>query len=153
MALNILDDWETVEPKRGNRLQSVPKNIFLGDYKLVFDTARLRAARETREAAATLDAICSFVEKENFVRIRPTKLAKALGLSVPTVERHLAKLKSLKLLEADPLESDKKIGILCWRVCPYLSWKGSNESLDRYMKALPKEHYWLTYNTEQEQQQ
>lgn len=137
---------DTVSHGAGQKLRVEKNQPYIGDFKLVFNHARIRAAREAREALPTLDIIGALVERDNFVRFRPGQLAKFLDASIPTVERHLAKLKKLGLIEPDELEADKKFGIISWRICPYLSWKGKTDAMKAYLQALPEQHPWRIYN-------
>ena len=141
-----ITEGQTVRTEPGTELKATRFRPPSGTFKIMHDNALIRAAHEAREALPTLFIIMSLVEQQNFVRLRTANLAELLGVSIPTTERHLAKLKKLKLLEPDPFEADKKANIVCWRVCPWLSWKGSSADIPGYLKDFPEDHPWRVYN-------
>ena len=112
----------------------------------MFKIALTKASREAYEATPTLNIIIAKIERENLARVRPTVIAKELGVSIPTVERHLRKLRKLNLIIPDEAEGDKPRGVFNWRVNPYLGWSGGTDMLAAYVKALPENHPWKGYN-------
>lgn len=112
----------------------------------MYKIAEARAAKEAYEALPTLSMLRANVERENLVRMRGTMIAKALGVSNATIDRHISKLRTLNLIEPDAAEGDKKIGVFNWRVCPYLAWRGNTTDMQAYLEKLPKGHPWQTYN-------
>lgn len=138
---------DTIITNPGDRLKVTAKPQFIGAFKLMFSIAQENAAREAQEATPTLMVISAAVEHSNFVRIRSSIIAKKLNLSIPTIDRHLAKLRRLHLIEPDPMEADKKANIVCWRICPWLGWVGSTTAMMEYLKnEIPSEHLWQSYN-------
>lgn len=123
-----------------------PKEYNLGDYSLMFDYAIAKATKLAYEATPTLNVLIANVESENLVRMRSTRIAQFLDVSEQTVERHLKKLRTLQIIIPDVAEGDKPRAVFNWRICPYLSWKGSVESLNTYLKTLPPDHHWRTYS-------
>jgi hypothetical protein len=115
----------------------------------MFHTALSRAAKEAYEAMPTLSILIANVENENLVRIRTTQIAKKLNVALATVERHMKKLKELKIIEPDSAEGDKKRGVFNWRICPFLGWYGDTKKIDSYLSKLPSGHPWLKYNTQE----
>lgn len=113
----------------------------------MYKIAEARVAKEAYEALPTLSMLRANVERENLVRMRGTAIAKALGVSNATIDRHISKLRNLQLIEPDAAEGDKKVGIFNWRVCPYLAWRGNTTDLQAYLDTLPEDHIWRTYNT------
>lgn len=141
-----LNNGDSIEHAPGERLYVRQKNIYLGDYKLMFSYAMAKASKLAYEAMPTLGVLMANVESENLIRMRPTRIAQFLGVSEPTVERHLKKLRTLQIIIPDAVQGDKPRAVINWRICPYLSWKGSVESLNTYLKTLPPDHHWRTYS-------
>lgn len=141
-----LSNGDSIEHAPGERLYVRQKNIYLGDYKLMFSYAMAKATKLAYEATPTLNVLIANVESENLVRMRSTRIAQFLDVSEQTVERHLKKLRTLQIIIPDVAEGDKPRAVFNWRICPYLSWKGSVESLNTYLKTLPLDHHWRTYS-------
>jgi DNA-binding transcriptional ArsR family regulator len=120
----------------------------LGVFSLMFSTALLKASKIAYEAMPTLGVLISKVEYENVVRVRTVTIARELGVSVATVDRHMKKLRELNIIEPDAIEEDKQRGITSWRICPFLGWKGSSDKIPHYLKTLPPTHSWHSFNDE-----
>ena len=141
-----LNNGDSIEHAPGERLYVRQKNIYIGDYELMFKYALIKAAKLAYEATPTLQVLMGSVESENLIRMRPARIAQLLDMSEPTVERHLKKLRTLQIIIPDAVQGDKPRAVINWRICPYLSWKGSVESLNTYLKTLPPDHHWHTYS-------
>ena len=141
-----LNNGDSIEHAPGERLYVRQKNIYFGDYKLVFSYALTKATKLAYEATPTLNILIANVESENLVRLRSTRIAQLHEMSEPTIERHLKKLRLLQIIIPDIAEGDKPRAVFNWRICPYLAWKGSVESLNAYLKTLPSDHHWRTYS-------
>lgn len=141
-----LSDGDSISHAPGAKLKVCNKAPNLGEFLLMYKIAEARAAREAYEAMPTLGMLRANVERDNLVRLRSSLLAKMLGVSQATVDRHINKLRLLHIIEPDAAEGDKKIGIFNWRICPYLSWRGNTTDMQAYLDALPEQHPWKTYN-------
>jgi hypothetical protein len=141
-----LSDGDSVSHAPGSKLRVCSKSPNLGEFLLMYKIAEARAAKEAYEALPTLSMLRANVERENLVRMRGTMIAKALGVSNATIDRHISKLRALNLIEPDAAEGDKKIGVFNWRVCPYLAWRGNTTDMQAYLEKLPEGHPWRTYN-------
>lgn len=137
---------DSISLSYGDKLVAKSKSSYIGDFKIMFKNAMLRATKEAYEATPTLNVLMANVERDNLVRLRHTRIAKALNVSTQTVERHLKKLRDLKLIEADEAEDGKVRAIFNWRICPYLAWKGSTDNMPAYINSLAADHPWRTYN-------
>jgi DNA-binding transcriptional ArsR family regulator len=103
-----------------------------------------KAYDEAGEAMLTLGRVMTMVREENRVTFRATDLAREFNSSRGTIVRHLGKCRELGLIEPDPSEAHRKTNIVYWRICPFLVWKGTGESLRNYLARLPSGHPWLT---------
>lgn len=103
------------------------------------------ASRKLGEVTSTFNELLSRMDKPNVVYIRAALLVKTLGKSRSTIERHLAKIKELHIIRPDPIEEDYKIGQLCWRLCPFIAWRGTNDELKKYIEALPENDPWFEF--------
>lgn len=137
-----LDRGDSVSHQPGGRLVQVDKGIFLGKFGLMFQAAIINAARIAYEAAPTLMTLIGHVEHSNLARVRSATLAKELGVSSSTIDRHLAKLRKVQLIEPDEVEGGKVYSVTNWRICPYLGWAGGTRALQAYLNTLPKSHPW-----------
>ena len=99
-----------------------------------------------QEASPTLNMILASIETENLARTRPTIVAEQLGVSLPTVNRHFAKLRKLQIIEPDEVDKGRKQGISNWRVHPLLAWSAQVHLKDRYIASLPKDHIFRSAN-------
>lgn len=143
-----LNNGDSVSHAPGDKLYSKRKQIYLGKYSLMFHTALGKVSRDAYESMPTLGILMSKVERENLARVRPTVIALCLGVSQATVDRHLKKLHELKIILPDEAEAGKTRAITNWRICPYIVWRGSVETLAVYLKSIPKDHPWLKYKEE-----
>jgi len=141
-----LSNGDSISHAPGDKLISVRKGIWLGDFILNYQNAMIRATREAYDALPTLNILMANVERENLVRMRSTRIAKILGLADVTVDRHIRKLRLCQLIIPDAVEEGRTRAVYNWRVCPYLAWRGNTESLAAYIKALEPDHIWKTYN-------
>lgn len=112
----------------------------------MFQDALRRATKAAYESTPTLNMLISYIENGNLARVRSSTLAEELGVSTSTIDRHLAKLRKLGLIEPDAIERDKKYGVTNWRVCPFLGWSGGTKQLKAYLGTLPSTHQWQEYN-------
>lgn len=129
----------------------VHNKIFLGNFVNIQPNAMIRATKEAHDALPTLNILMANVERENLVRLRSTRIAKILGLADVTIDRHIKRLKQCQLIIPDAVEEGRTRAVYNWRLCPYLAWRGSTESLSAYIKALEPDHIWKTYNNSLEQ--
>lgn len=141
-----LNNGDSVFHAPGEKLTVRQKGIYLGDFSLNYQNAMTRATKEAHDALPTLNILIANVERENLVRLRSTRIAKILGLADVTIDRHIKKLKQCQLIIPDAVEEGRTRAVYNWRVCPYLAWRGSTESLAAYVKALEPGHVWKTYN-------
>lgn len=105
-----------------------------------------RATVLAQEASPTLNMILASVEFENLARVRPTLVAEKLGSSLPTVNRHFAKLRKLRLIEPDEVDKNRKQGVSNWRVHPLLAWASEAGKRERYLASLPEDHIFRSPN-------
>lgn len=143
-----LNNGDSVSHAPGDKLYSKRKQIYLGKYNLMFHTALGKVSKDAYEAMPTLGVLISKVERENLARVRPTVIALCLDVSQATVDRHLKKLHELKIILPDEAEAGKTRAITNWRLCPYIAWRGSVETLAAYLKNIPKDHPWRKYEEE-----
>jgi hypothetical protein len=141
-----LNGGDSVSHAPGDKLTLTRKGIWLGEFTLNYQTAMTRATKEAYDALPTLNILIANVERENLVRIRSTRIAKILELANVTIDRHIRKLKQCQIIIPDTVEEGRTRAVYNWRICPYLSWRGSTEALSAYLKALPPGHVWKTYN-------
>lgn len=145
-----MDKYHSLEA--GDRAY-VPNNCYvsiqrrhsnLGAFSMHYDYALRKVADELGEAALTIVKLLTKVKVENQVYIRQSALARDFGISRVTLIRHLNKAKELGIIEPDPEEGGAIHNIHVWRICPFLTWKGDRNSLNKYLAALPPNHVWLT---------
>jgi DNA-binding transcriptional ArsR family regulator len=130
----------------GGKLSVLTRGPYLGEFALMFQAAMAKASKEAYEAMPTLGILLANVERQNLVRIKSSRIAQALDVSQATVERHLRKLRQLQLIVPDSAEGSEARAVFNWRICPYLAWRGGTDKLNEYLKSLPKDHIWHTYN-------
>lgn len=112
---------------------------------MVYDYALLRAYELGAEAMLTIGPLIAMVKTENQVIFQSAALAKQLRMSKATIDRHIARARKIGLIEPDPLEANITRGIRIWRLCPFLAWKGSAESQRTYIKQLPPDHIFFSF--------
>jgi DNA-binding transcriptional ArsR family regulator len=130
------------EPKR--------KKKFIGKFLIMFPEIEQRFVLQAGEAQRTFQYIRTLVRYENEARFRQSTLARALGVSRGTIERHVKRLREMGVLIPDPTEEVTK-SIYFWRIHPYLGWIGDTEDLDRYMKKLSTDHPFRQWTFEKPQ--
>lgn len=141
-----ISNGDSVSHGRNERLYVKRKGPSLGRFTLMFSEAAIRVVKEAKEALPTLMVLVGKVERENLARIRANYIANIIGVSLATVYRQLKELQQAGIIEPDPAEGDKPRAVFNWRICPYVVWKGSTEEIPRYLKTLPPNHKWHTFN-------
>lgn len=141
-----ISNGDSISHGPNERLYVKSKGIYLGKFTLMFSEAALQVVKEAKEALPTLMVLIANVERDNLVRMRATLIAHNIGVSLATVYRQLKELQQTGFIEPDPAEGDKPRAVFNWRICPYLAWKGSTESMLAYLKQLPGDHKWKTFN-------
>lgn len=136
----------TLEVVINEKLYVRSKGIYLGKFLVVFSAATIRVVKEAREALPTLMVLVANVERENLARVRANLIAHTIGVSLATVYRQLKELQQTGIIEPDPAEGEKPRAVFNWRICPYVAWKGKVEDIPHYLKTLPNNHKWHTFN-------
>jgi hypothetical protein len=112
---------------------------------MIYNYALRKAFADLAEAMQTIGPLITMVKSENQVIFRPAALAEELGVSKATVERHVNKARQLGLIEPDSIEHGITQGFRVWRLCPFLAWQGTGDSLRTYLQTLPADHPWVDY--------
>lgn len=141
-----LNSGDSISHGPNEKLYVKSKGIYLGKFTLMFSEAALRVVKEAKEALPTLMVLIANVERDNLVRMRANLIAHTIEVSLATVYRQLKELQQAGIIEPDPAEGDKPRAVFNWRICPYLAWKGSTESMMNYLRQLPPNHKWYTFN-------
>ena len=122
----------------------IRKTKYMGNFTAVYHYAQRKARKTLNEAMNTFVWLETLVEDGNKIIFHPNKLAEELELTRSTVYNHLAKIQEAGLIVPDSREEFKTRGVVVWRICPFLVWRGERAALDRYLATLPKDHIWLT---------
>lgn len=141
-----LTEGDKIHVAQAQTLRVIERSKYFGRFHTVHNLVLKQATILAQEASPTLNLILAAVEFENLARTRPTKIAKELGVSLPTVNRHFAKLRALQIIEPDEVDRGRKQGISNWRVHPLLAWSAQANLRERYLNSLPEDHIFCSDN-------
>lgn len=125
---------------------SIHKSINPVDTVIICNNALIKATKEAITTLPTLNIFIANVSEENFVYMWPDRVSKLLKISKITTANHIKKLKQQQIIIPDESEPNLEYGVRCWRICPYLVWKGKADTLIGYLNNLKPDHVWKTYN-------
>jgi hypothetical protein len=140
-----LESGDSISLNRTQRLRVETRNQSLGAFSVYYQYALDLAARRAPYAAATLARLLARVEQENILYFHLSSGAAELGLPLPTLRDHFEQLRHVGIIVPDPREERKKRGVVLWRICPYLAWRGTQEAKVKYINSLSKAHPFHDY--------
>jgi hypothetical protein len=123
---------------------AIEDNILIGGLILASRSALAKATKEVYRATPVLLIAIENILYDNVTYIRSSVIANSVKKSRATIAKHVKALQELSIIQPD--DNDILRGILQWRICPFLGWKGKVSKLHTYLKTLPKDHPWFDYN-------
>lgn len=126
---------------------------YLGEFHFMYGPAVDKLARTLPQASTTFFRLSSGVEKGNKLYIDPKKLALTLGMPKSTFDDHFKALCKMGALIPELNYRRRASDPALWLVCPLLAWKGSIKNLEAYLKKLPKDHVFFSFQESMEKKQ
>jgi hypothetical protein len=106
-----------------------------GDFALVYKDYLRHVQQQAPEALPTLVTLIYFNDMQNVVRATHEFIASQSGASIPTVARHMKRLRELGVVINDVM-----VPYACYLVHPLLTWKGKATDRDKYIAGLGTDH-------------
>ena len=138
---------DTVSVASGHYLQSKKRPKHIGYYIAMYQYAIKLVAERAPNASNTLLKLLATVEHENQLYFHSGNAATRFNMSRSSILDHFEELKVAGAIIPDPKEAGRKRGIVLWRICPWLAWRGKPELMREYVNALPEGHPFLDYQT------
>ena len=109
-----------------------------GDFALVYKNYLRYVQQQASETLPTLVTLIYFNDAKNIVRATHEFIAEQSGVSIPTVARHMKRLRELRVVINDVM-----VPYACYLVHPLLTWKGKAVERDKYIKGLGADHPFM----------
>lgn len=106
---------------------------------MIYEDIEILLRDHAPETLTTVITLKTLVKYDNQVIFRQSSLAKEMGVTILTVQRHIKKLRELTLLIPDPRE-ENTLRPRVWRLHPKLVWRGTGQEMRNYLAALPPNH-------------
>ena len=138
-----LDTNDTVTTAKGHFLKHLKYLKPLGFYISMYQFAIEKIAVAAPNAGNTLLRLLARVENENQIYFHAAQMAEIFKMPRSTLMNHFNELVRAGAIVPDPKQEKQERGIVLWRVCPMLAWRGKPEAMREYLAALPSEHpFW-----------
>lgn len=139
----IEDDTFAIPPNCIARVQKRGK--FMGIFSFTYHYAMEKYAVDNKDGARTLVFIMSLPNHENIVFLDTGLISEKLSLTRAAVQQHIASLRKCGIIIPHEDVRPNAKPVLKWRLCPFLGWKGTAVSLEKYLNSLPINHPFFNY--------
>ena len=140
-----LSGGDTISVGSRSKLRVTRKLSYLGKFGMLYQYAAHKVGTEAPHAGATLFLLLSRITHENQLYFNSAELSPQLGVKKATLENHFHQLRAIGAIVPDPIQEHRKRGIVLWRVCPFLAWVGSGDSMRDYLQTLPEDHPFFSF--------
>lgn len=117
----------------------------MGTFSYVYHYALEKAGVKVKDATKTLMQLMALPDFENVIYVDVSTIAAKIGITKSAVYQHMAALREAGLITPhEDVRPDSRI-VMKWRLCPFLGWKGTGVSLEKYISTLGTNHVFFNY--------
>lgn len=106
-----------------------------GEFRMSYQEFIRYVTLEAPDALPTLHALTWLGDVQNQSRVSHEQLSREIGKSIPTVARHMKRLRELGVVA-----NEVNVPYACYRIHPLLAWRGKVEERNDYIEGLGRDH-------------
>lgn len=106
-----------------------------GEFTISFKSYIRHVRLKAPEATNILLTLMWINDEQNVIYASYKQIAKEAGKTLPTISRHMKKLRELKVIV-----NDIRVPSGCYRIHPLIAWKGKAADRDKYIAGLGTDH-------------